>query len=71
MAPRRNECLGIATEELIEDGVPFDVSYGGKHLLVRFQSHAGDPQLITLSKNGDTSPRSYAWIKNECAQQVT
>jgi hypothetical protein len=48
--------LDIAAEEL-------DVSYGGKHLLVRFNSFAGDPQLVVLSKNGDASPRSYAWVK--------
>jgi hypothetical protein len=70
MAPRRNECLDIATEELVEAGVPFDVSYGGKHLLLRFHSFAGEPQLVTLSKNGDASPHSYAWIKTNVRRKL-
>jgi hypothetical protein len=60
---RRNECLEIAAEELVEAGVPFDVSYGGKHLLLRFHSFAGEPQLVTLSKNGDAGPHDAVWVK--------
>jgi hypothetical protein len=51
---RKNESLNIATAELVEAGVPFEVSAGGKHLHVRFRSFAGDPQLVIVSRNGDT-----------------
>ena len=71
MAPRRNKCLDIAAEELVEAGIAFDVSYGGKHLLVRFNSYAGDPQLVVLSKNGDASgPRSEVWIRANIKRQL-
>lgn len=70
MAPRRNECLDIATEGLVEAGVPFDVSYGGKHLHLRFRSFAGDPQLVVLSKNGDASLHSAVWVKTNVRRKL-
>jgi hypothetical protein len=70
MAPRRNECLDIASEELVEAGVPFDVNFGGKHLLVRFRNFAGDPQLVTLSKNGNASPDSEVWVRSNIRRKL-
>jgi hypothetical protein len=67
---RRNECLDIAAEELVEAGVLFDVSYGGKHLHLRFNSFAGDPQLIVLSKNGDAGPSGAVWVKTNVRRKL-
>jgi hypothetical protein len=52
---RKNESLDVAAEELNAAGVPFEVSAGGKHLHIRFRSFVGDPQLIIVSKNGDSN----------------
>jgi hypothetical protein len=59
----KNECLDIATAELVAADTPFKVSYGGKHIHLRFNSLSGAPQLIILSRNGNSGGTNYAWTR--------
>jgi hypothetical protein len=62
---RKNESLDVAAEELNAAGVPFEVSAGGKHLHIRFRNFVGDPQLIIVSKNGDSDGVGhFSWTRS-------